>query len=114
MNAAREKVEREGRCRVCGFGPAERLEAAHTWDRSLGGPGFDEPDAVVPLCSTSSGGPGCHQAYDDHQLDLLPYLTTDEQVALVRLAGSIERARSRAMGAGRLDAPRHPDDGPFA
>lgn len=97
MNAARRKVEGEGCCRVCGT-PADRCDAAHTWDRSLGGRGFDTPDLIVPLCSDVKGGQGCHQLYDQHQLDLLPYLTVDEQVAMVRAAGGIERARRRAIG----------------
>jgi len=109
VNAARAKVEREGGCRVCGA-PADKCDAAHVWDRSLGGPGFDNPDAIVPLCSRIKGGIGCHDDYDTHRLDLLPYLTTDEQVALVRYAGSIERARRRAMGRPKL---RPPSWGPF-
>jgi hypothetical protein len=111
VNPAREKVEREGLCRVCGLGGPERLDAAHTWNRSEGGPGFDDPDAVVPLCSSIKGaGPrACHDLYDAHQLDLLPHLTTPEQVALVRYAGSIERARDRAMGRARLNGQRHGD-----
>lgn len=112
MNPARMKVEREGGCRVCGA-PARVCDAAHTWSRGQGGAGFDDPDAVVPLCSAIKGGVGHHDAYDAHELDLLPYLTTEEQVALVRYAGSIERARDRARGAGRLHVQRHPDDGPF-
>lgn len=96
MNAAREKVEREG-CRVCGAPPAQ-CDAAHTWNRSQGGAGFDDPDAIVPLCSRIRGGAGCHDDYDAYRLDLLPYMTTAEQVALVRYAGSIERARERARG----------------
>lgn len=105
MTKARAKVEAEGACRVCGA-PADLCDAAHVWDRSLGGPGFDDPDAIVPLCASWRGaGPrACHDLYDAHQLDLLPHLTTAEQVALVRYAGSIERARRRAMGAGRVNA----------
>jgi hypothetical protein len=113
VNAAREKVEREGFCRVCGVGGSDKLDAAHTWNRGQGGAGFDEPDAIVPLCSRIKGGLGCHDAYDGHELDLLPYLTTDEQVCLVRYAGTIERARHRAMGAGRVNAPPPIDLGPF-
>jgi hypothetical protein len=113
VNAAREKVEREGACRVCGIGGPERLDAAHLWNRSQGGPGYDVPDAFVPLCRKLKGGRGCHESYDEYQLDLLPYLTTDEQVALVRYAGSIERARERAIGRGRARASRRPGDGPF-
>lgn len=112
VNAARAKVEAEDGCRVCTCGP-EQTDAAHVWDRSLGGPGFDDPDSIVPLCSLIKGGAGHHDEYDAHRLDLLPYMTTAEQVALVRNAGTIERARRRALGKGRrAEAPR-PDDGPF-
>ena len=100
MNAARQKIERQGRCRVCGLGPTDVLDAAHLWNRSQGGPGYDDAEAIVPLCSRIKGGLGCHDAYDAYRLDLLPYLTTAEQVALVRYAGSIERARTRAIGEG--------------
>lgn len=94
MNAAREKVEREERCRVCHVGPAYKLEAAHLWPRSRGASGFDEPDLIVPLCSTVFGGT-CHADFDDHRLDLLPFLTLGEQVATVRAAGGLELARRR-------------------
>jgi hypothetical protein len=95
MNPGREKVNNEGRCRVCG-GPLRTVDAAHTWDRSLGSSGYDDPDLVIPLCSLIKGGIGCHDAYDKHQLDLLPYMTTDEQVAMVREAKSMARAMKRA------------------
>lgn len=115
---ARQKVDDEGVCRVCGLGGPERLDAAHTWDRSLGGPGFDDPDAIVPLCSAikGAGAGACHDRYDAHQLDLLPFLRTEEQVALVRYAGSIERARNRARGAGlqaRLNGEQPGAEPPF-
>lgn len=96
MNAGREKVEKEGVCRVCGEGPASKLEAAHTFDRSLGKSTFDDPDLIVPLCGRF--GNHCHQLYDANRLNLLPYLKSHEQVALVRVAGGIERARKRAVG----------------
>lgn len=97
MNAARRKVEEEGHCRVCGAA-ARQCDAAHTWDRGLDACGFDDPDRIVPLCSRIKGGLGCHDEYDAHELDLLPYMTTDEQVAMVRAAGSISRAYRRASG----------------
>jgi hypothetical protein len=97
VNAGREKVETEGRCRVCGDGPAWKLEAAHTWDRSLGKSSFDDPDLVVPLCGELHGT-GCHQLFDRHSLNLLPYLTLQEQLALVKAAGGIARAMKRAVG----------------
>jgi hypothetical protein len=96
LNAARAKVEGEGKCRVCGI-RAEHCDAAHTIDRSLSSSGFVDPDLIVPLCSQIKGGAGCHAAYDAHALDLLPYLTRAEEVAMVREVG-IERARRRATG----------------
>lgn len=112
MNAAREKVEREGVCRACGIGGPDRLDAAHLWDRSLGGVGFDDPDLCIPLCSRIKGGVGCHDAYDEHRLDVLPLVTVAEQLAAVRAAGGIERARARLIG--RALGERRPDTvGPF-
>lgn len=107
MNAARQKVEAEGKCRACPTTLPAKLEAAHSWNRGQGGAGFDEPDAIVPLCVP------CHRRYDAHQLDLLPHLTLDEQVSLVRYAGGIERARDRAIGRASASPPVAPR-GPFA
>jgi len=97
VNPGRRKVEDEGECRVCGE-LAERCDAAHIWDRSLGGEGFDDPDIIVPLCSRIKFGNGCHDIYDEGELDLLPYLKLEEQIALVKAAGSISRAYRRAAG----------------
>jgi hypothetical protein len=47
-------------------GDTEGLTPAHLVDRSLGG--CDSPLCVVPLRLD------VHRAYDEHQLDLLPYL----------------------------------------
>lgn len=94
MNAAREKVEAEGRCRTCDDPRPGVLDAAHLIPRSVkSGQGFEDPDGIVPLCSRIKGGAGCHDDYDAHRLELLPYLTLDEQLAAVRLAGGIEAAR---------------------
>jgi hypothetical protein len=51
-------------CIVCGA--THRIDPAHLIPRSLGGCG--DPFCVVPLCR------GCHRAYDQGRLDLLPYL----------------------------------------
>lgn len=96
LNAARIKVEQEGKCRVCGV-PARYCDAAHTVDRSLSRSGFDDAYLIVPLCSEIRGGHGCHGAYDAHKLDLLPYLTNEEQAAMVREVG-MARAWKRATG----------------
>lgn len=95
-NAARIKVDKEGKCRACPT-PARYCDAAHTIDRSLSRSGFDEPDLIVPLCSDIKGGAGCHQRYDAHELDILPYLTFEEQAAMVREVG-MARAWKRATG----------------
>jgi hypothetical protein len=107
VNAAREKVELESECRACGYGDPDHLDAAHVWDRSLGGPGFDYPDAIVPLCSRVKGAPlGCHEDYDDHRLDLWPLMRPEERAAAARFAGSVDRARDRASGAGLAERRR--------
>ncbi len=84
--AAREKCEREGRCRYCG---GRDPQAAHLWHRGMGG-GM-EADLIVPLCFY------CHQRFDSHDIDILGLLSLDEQLALVRAAGSLERARQRVV-----------------
>lgn len=84
--AAREKCDREGRCRACG---RPNPEAAHLWPRSMGG--GQDPDLILPLCR------GCHELFDAHRLEVLGLLSLDEQLALVRAAKGIELARQRAV-----------------
>ena len=86
-SAAHAKVEREGRCRVCRS--LDSLDPAHVVPRSLGGEQGDL--AVIPLCRV------CHTAYDSFRLDLIPFLTYEEQAEAVRVVG-IERARRRLGG----------------
>lgn len=95
--AAREKVEEEGRCRNCGLGGI--LEAAHIIPRSRIGIGRGGEDQlnVLPLC------PGCHRQYDSNQLEVLPLLTLTEQSYIVLLVG-IEEARLRTTIRGRQNA----------
>lgn len=120
---ARGKVAREGRCRVCrgvpGRGGVIKLDAAHTVGRKhqdvmvvrvgegvvrAPAPGekaeeiLVREDSVVPLCLSRGGG--CHQLYDAGRLDLLPYLTVEEQADAVRAVG-LERAYSRLTGSRR-------------
>ena len=112
---AREKVDREGACRVCRHDPArsklrQRLEAAHVAGREFDGsfvdtiPHADDgPDAgvrvrgvdVVPLCQRH------HAAYDARELDLLPYLTFAEQAAAVVHLGIVGAVRR--ISAARLE-----------
>ena len=79
---AREKVLAERACRVCGA--TGDLDPAHIIARSLGG--HEDPDNIVPLCRH------CHTLFDHGRLNLLPFLTVEEQVRAVQLAGSIARA----------------------
>ena len=87
---ARAKVDREGKCRVCGS--TRILQAAHVMGRRFDDEVEVNPDETVPLCID------CHARYDSaRDLDLLPYLTRSEQAAAVLLAG-IESARRRITG----------------
>lgn len=78
----------EGRCRVCGA--TSGLQAAHTIGRKYDDrrTGVVAPADVVPLCLEH------HQQYDARRLDLLPYLTLEEQARAVLHVG-LERARKR-------------------
>lgn len=84
--AAREKVDAEG-CRVCGSRFA--VEAAHIVSRARLGPGpAEDPLNIVPLC----GNQGCdaHRSFDEGSLDLLPFLSLEEQGYVAKLVGIAE------------------------
>ena len=90
--AARDKVEREGVCRVCGTGSL-KLDAAHVIPRSLNPTdGAMLEESITPMCRS------CHSSYDLHELDLLPYLTIEEQAAAVHAAQGIARAYQLITG----------------
>lgn len=88
------KVKAEGRCRVCGKDRC-RLESAHTIGRehdrpkphpdviASDGPLWVDPRDVVALCAEH------HRAFDARELDLLPYLSKDEQASAVAHVGII-------------------------
>ncbi len=80
-----QKILDDPNCRTCGAGG---VQAAHLWHRSVGAKGFTEEDLLVPLCVH------CHAKFDAGQLELLPYLSNDEQAAVVRHCG-IMRALKR-------------------
>ena len=113
---ARAKVDREGRCRVCGAqeGYGVHLEAAHVLGRKhdpkdATGRRIVVPEAVVALCRRSQVADlpkdleesrrhgGCHPAYDAHALNLRPYLTDEEWHYAVGLVG-LGDAERRTMG----------------
>lgn len=87
---ARAKIDAERRCRVCQ--DTVGVEAAHTIGRrhdtaTSSGVLVVIPHDVVPLCRTH------HAAYDKHELDLLPYLSFEEQAAAVSHVGIISAMR---------------------
>jgi len=75
----RAKVKRA--CIVTGS--TEHVDPAHLWPRSLGG--CDDPLCVCPLRRD------VHEAYDRHELDLLPYLIAHGYHA--EIAHAVEHAR---------------------
>ena len=72
-----------GACRVCG---EERVDRAHVIPRSIAPNGGDSGEHLIALCRSH------HREYDGGHLDLLPYLTVDEQAAAVTAAGGLMAA----------------------
>ncbi len=103
--SALSKCQREGRCRVCG--ETRDLEAAHIIGREhdalMTGPKggqylYVHQDSIVPLCGAFTDN-YCHAKYDTHHtIDLLPYLTVEEQKRAVEEAGGIMSALKRISG----------------
>ncbi len=89
---AREKIEKEGVCRVCKSN--HWIQSAHTIGQKYQDVKLDDgdvmvmPDSVIPLCQQH------HELYDKRLLDILPYMTNEEQSNAVAAVG-IERARKR-------------------
>lgn len=83
-----QDVQTGNACIVCWKTPTDR---AHLIDRSLVPDPHSDPLRVVRLCR------GHHDAYDDHELDLLPYLEPNHRAELARavkifgLVGTLER-----------------------
>ena len=78
-------------CIVCGERPCD---PAHLIDRAIAGSFGDDPRIVVALCRRD------HDAYDDGDLDLSPYLEPRyrEQVAVAVEAVGLFRALRRITG----------------
>lgn len=108
---AREKTEREGRCRACRRTAGQlardglRLETAHLAPRQfdlIDGTGDQrvrvvDADNTVPLCGPATSSGSCHGRFDGGTLDLLPYLSLEEQAACVARLG-LMAATSRLIG----------------
>ena len=90
------KAREEGCCRACGS--TQIIDAAHIIARSRVTKGGEDPRNIVPLCRL------CHmQADQGTGLDLLPYLTLEEQAYAVSLVGIAEAYR-RICGTRELAA----------
>ena len=77
------KVRDEQCCRVCGS--TQIVDPAHIIARSRVTQGGEDPRNIVPLCRL------CHMRADQGTgIDLLPYLTRDEQAYAVELVGLAE------------------------
>jgi hypothetical protein len=101
---ARAKVEQEGCCRICKRSDRP-LEACHVLGREHDEPKVSKetgeilkelyvhPDRIFPGC-----GPfpeGCHGDVDMRRINVLPYLTLEEQLQAVKDAGGIAVAAMR-------------------
>lgn len=105
---ARAKVEEEGCCRICKRSDRP-LEAAHVLGREHDEPKmrmdpstgeliptrvlYVDPLRVFPACGPFPNG--CHGDAEYRRINVLPYLTLEEQVQAVKDAGGIEPARIR-------------------
>ena len=78
------KCLNEGMCRVCG---RFSFEIAHISGRRFDKDGYVEPIDVVPLCGPFGDPEGCHTRFDNHQLDLVPHLTSPEITRAIGLLG---------------------------
>ena len=92
------KRDAEGVCRVCGRRP---ISAAHVIPRAMVANGAEDKRNIVPLCEAEPIG--CHALYDGGQLDLLPYLTPEEQAYAALIAGGLVAAL-RVVSGGRESA----------
>lgn len=104
---ARAKVDEEGCCRICKRPPApgRPIEAAHVLGREHDEPMVSRstgeilrvlyvaPDRIFPACGPSPSG--CHGMAERKEINVLPYLTLEEELQAIRDAGSIEAARIR-------------------
>jgi predicted restriction endonuclease len=81
-----EKTRTEGECRACSS--TQIVDPAHLVPRSRVTEGGEDPRNIIPLCRL------CHMAFDQGTgLDVLPYLTLEEQSYVVGLVGIAEAFR---------------------
>jgi hypothetical protein len=86
--AAWEKVQAEGRCRAASNDCSGQVDPHHIVPRGSGlGDAVDAASNIVPLCRLH------HDLYHGGDLDLLPYLTHDEQAYAVFLVGYVNAGR---------------------
>jgi len=91
-------IDRDSACRVCtSRGQTERAHTAgRKYDERTGkGRWKVHPLDIVPLCGPALDTASCHYKADHGEIDLLPYLTVEEQVRVVQHLLGIENARMR-------------------
>jgi hypothetical protein len=97
-SAAWEKVQAEGRCRAASGECSGQVDPHHIVPRGEGlGDVLDAASNIVPLCRLH------HELYHGGDLDLLPYLTHDEQAYAVFLVGYVKAGQHMS---GRRDELR--------
>jgi hypothetical protein len=115
---ARAKVEHEGCCRICkkSEAPGRPLEAAHVLGREHDEPKvsrttgeilqelYVKPERIFPACGPSPGG--CHGEAERNEINVLQFLTLEEQLQAVKDAGGIEAARIRLEPVTHLEEVR--------
>lgn len=80
MSAIHDKVNDEGRCRVCGVPDhIHALDPAHVIPKSLGGK--NNYWSVIPLCRA------CHDAQHRNELEITGYLKPEEHAEAARVVG---------------------------
>lgn len=100
---ARSKIDEEGCCRICKRSDVP-LEAAHVLGREHDEPKigvgggqlkvlYVRPDRVFPACGPFPNG--CHGDAEYRRINVLPFLTIEEQVRAVLDAGGIAPAHMR-------------------
>lgn len=86
-----------GACIVCW----KQGEHAHLIDRSLAPDPWKDPRRVVALCREH------HTAYDDHELDLLPYLEPHHRSELARAVECVGLVTTMERVSGQRWQPEH-------
>lgn len=92
------EVQTSNACLVCWQAPTDR---AHVIDRSLAPDVYHDPARIVFLCRLH------HEAYDNHTLDLLPYLEPRHRRELARAVECVGLMTTLERVTGQKWVPSH-------